>query len=118
MPSNSFAQQFDIKVVDDLLHLHFERTYQGKVFSDVGKVEDYDQSIMRSGWYVEINSPDTDGRSRRVYCIIATSETDPRLTDLKARFPVGARVRMTGKMAEWNTNDSTLRLDDFCEIKN
>jgi hypothetical protein len=45
-----------MSVVDDFLHLHFERMFQGKIFSDVGQMSQYGESIKRPGCYVEIDS--------------------------------------------------------------
>ncbi|MBN8982323.1 MAG: hypothetical protein J0I29_13755 [Rhizobiales bacterium] len=103
------APSFGMKVVADMKSAYFERTYLGKVFSDTGTVQNYLQRFITWVWYVEIAIG-----QERVFCQLS----DANRAQLAHDFPVGNRVRITGKMAEWDLNDDTLRLDDNCQLAN
>jgi hypothetical protein len=116
LPSIVAAQTFDLKVIDDVRQepmRYFNRTYNGKNFSDIGVVTSYAQSArFTTVWYVQMQGQNNNS----AYCIVGANEGDPRLKQLQAKFPVGSKIRMTGVIAEFVESDQTLRLNDFCSI--
>ncbi len=98
---------FDMKVVDDLKDGYFDRTYNGKMFSDVGTVARYLQKIFPTRWYVDINTHDED-----VWCYIS----DATRVKMEKDFPAGTKVRVMGKMQWWDLNDDSLELEDQCSV--
>jgi hypothetical protein len=100
------GQTFDMKVVGDMKRGYFERTYKGKAFSDIGTLELYANRVSGEP-YVQMKK---DGES--VWCVI----DDEKFVRWPKEFPVGTRIRMTGKMLEWYWRDDTLFLEENCTI--
>jgi hypothetical protein len=96
-------------VIPDLKQAYFERTYKGKAFSDLGVIERYDHrnSFFGGTPYVQVKNPEGTA-----WCVVA----DTKFKNLQRQFPVGSSVRMTGKLEEWYTYDSTLLLEDDCAV--
>lgn len=97
---------------------YFDKKYKGKPFSDAGTIQRYGKQNFEEGWYVQINAGDESKREfRGIYCVEYTGGDDTKFRALRTRYPEGTKVTISGTMIEWIPNDSTIRLNDFCDLK-